>query len=278
MPRFVGPFEVIKVKSEGLSYDLKSFDSARTFTRAASDLKPYNPRDPSKYPSHLAPQDSSDSETSLEDQQSPFDDIFEPPRGSPDDPGPIGQNPENRKNGPRSNRSHFAPGDVRTVPDSAFERSQNQVSGAKNSESGGASGKMVTLFTQKVALFQGQKFFAKIGLSLSHGTVHGTFAGLRVLHTVGYLCLYFRPKTRHLAVMVSQKRRKNPKIVKNFLTRATVRTLRAVPMARTLLPLEILIPQALQITLLQGMQPELSPRRFTALGRSGLRTPDFRHF
>ena len=159
MPRFVGPFEVIKVKSEGLSYDLKSFDSARTFTRAASDLKPYNPRDPSKYPSHLAPQDSSDSETSLEDQQSPFDDIFEPPRGSPDDPGPIGQNPENRKNGPRSNRSHFAPGDVRTVPDSAFERSQNQVSGAKNSESGGASGKNGDTFHAKSCTFSRPKIF-----------------------------------------------------------------------------------------------------------------------
>lgn len=161
MPRFVGPFEVIKVKGGGLSYDLKAFDSARNFTRAASDLKPYNPRDPSKYPSHLAPQDSSDSETSLEDQQTPFDNVFEPPRGSPDDPGQMGQKPENPKIGHRSNRSHFAPGHGTETPDSAFESTQNQNFGAKISGPGMVTEKNSNTFHAKSCFFSDQEIFSK---------------------------------------------------------------------------------------------------------------------
>ena len=161
MPRFIGPFEVIRVKGGGLSYDLKPFDSARTFTRAASDLKPYNARDPSKYPSHLAPPDSSDSETSREDDQSTFGDLFRPPSGSPDDPGQIGQNAKNLKIGPRSTRSHFAPGSDTDTPDDAIDRNLIELSSAKRSGSGIATGKNGDrLYTKPITFFR-PKIFSK---------------------------------------------------------------------------------------------------------------------
>ena len=43
-PRYIGPFQIIKVKGSGLSYDLSEVDGNRRFTRAVADLKPYYSR------------------------------------------------------------------------------------------------------------------------------------------------------------------------------------------------------------------------------------------
>ena len=43
-PRFIGPFQIIKVRGSGLSYELPEVDGNRRFTRAVGELKPYNLR------------------------------------------------------------------------------------------------------------------------------------------------------------------------------------------------------------------------------------------
>lgn len=45
-PRYIGPFRIIKVKGSGLSYDLSEVDGTRRFTRAVTELKPYQNRIP----------------------------------------------------------------------------------------------------------------------------------------------------------------------------------------------------------------------------------------
>ena len=162
MPRFVGPYEVIKVKGGGLSYDLKPFDSARTFTRAAGDLKLYNARDPAQYPTHFAPQDSFDSETSSEGDYSPENHVYSPPSGSPDDPGQIGQNSKNVKIGPRSTRSHLAPGGGTDMPDNAINGESIALSGPTSSGSGMATEKNDhRLYTKPITFFSAKNFSGK---------------------------------------------------------------------------------------------------------------------
>ena len=43
-PHFVGPFQIVKVRGAGLSYDLSELDGNRRFTRAATELRPYHQR------------------------------------------------------------------------------------------------------------------------------------------------------------------------------------------------------------------------------------------
>ena len=44
MPRYIGPLKIIKVRGNGLTYELQTLNGTKTHIRAATELKPYYDR------------------------------------------------------------------------------------------------------------------------------------------------------------------------------------------------------------------------------------------
>ena len=71
MPRFIGPFEVIKIRGSGLSFELKEIDGFTKMIRPIADLKPYKPRPQPDAPSST--QSDPDAELSVSEPESSVD-------------------------------------------------------------------------------------------------------------------------------------------------------------------------------------------------------------